>query len=83
MARNKDDKPTRTISQAQVSDHAVLRYLERVRGINIQAIRNEILTPQRVELMALGCKTIKGNGYELVIKNYTVITVLNTKDDPT
>lgn len=83
MSKDKDDKPKRTISEAQVSDHAVLRYLERVKGINIQAIRNEILTPNRVQLMAHGCKSIKGNVYELVIKNFTVITVLNTKEDPT
>lgn len=32
----------------QVTDHAILRWLERVEGININAIRNRILATARI-----------------------------------
>lgn len=68
-----------------VSDHAVLRYLERVKGLDIKALRQEILTD---ELKSL--HTRLGNGkYPIetgsdkgraVINNNIIVTVEAGKD---
>ncbi len=76
----KKPRARRKATDSQVSDHAVLRFLERVKGVDIEAIRNEILTPERKDLMRSGCTAIKCDGYMLMINNYTVITVINTKE---
>lgn len=61
----------------QVTDHAVLRYMERVLGIDVSALRAEILPPMRAKAV----KTIGngrlplGNGLDLVIKGGQVITI--------
>lgn len=44
-----------------VTDHAVLRYLERERGIDIEAIRNEMATPiVRAACAARASKVLMG-----------------------
>lgn len=40
-------------NKTQVSDHAVVRYLERVRGINIDELRAEICPSQSAEAAAV------------------------------
>lgn len=64
----------------RVSDHAVVRYLERVKGMDIASIRKEIL-PDNVKQA-----TIMGNGYYPVngthkvrVKDGVVITVLTPR----
>lgn len=57
----------------RVSDHAVVRYLERKLGLNLDTIRAEILTPSLVDNMVrLGDGTY-GNA---VVKDRTVVTFL-------
>lgn len=62
----------------KISDHAIVRYLERVKGLDIEAIRKEIL-PE----IAIKAVTLWGNGYypiggthQIRVKNGSVITVL-------
>ena len=59
----------------QVSDHAVVRYLERVMGININKLKKEILSklPRHT---GVSCKYPVGNGCRAVIHNDTVTTVM-------
>lgn len=62
-----------------VSDHAVLRYLERVKGIDVEAVRREIAEAGPIVDAAakIGCDTVKlGNGARLKLKGNTVATVL-------
>lgn len=65
----------------RVSDHAVVRYLERVKGMDIAAIRKEIL-PDKLNKMT----KVMGSGYypvsdafKIRVKNGVVITVLKPK----
>lgn len=58
-----------------VSDHAVLRYIERVFGFDLQDVRNQILTPDRVAAIKAGANQITANGVKFVIRNKTVVTV--------
>lgn len=62
---------------AYVSDHAVLRYLERVHGIDIEAVRAEMMVPGVDAAIAFDCDTVKlGNGARLKLVGDVVQTVL-------
>lgn len=60
-----------------VSEHALLRYLERVTGIDLDMIRNEIASKEIVEL----AERFGGNGkfftksYAVIIENNVVTTI--------
>lgn len=63
---------------AYVSDHAVLRYLERVKGIDIEATRAEMQSKALDTAVAIGCDTvILGNGARLKLVGDVVQTVFS------
>lgn len=61
--------------RAFVSDHAVVRYLERVVGIDVERFRREIghRVDRAVEMGASGCVV---GGYEYRLKDGHVTTVV-------
>jgi hypothetical protein len=62
-----------------ITDHALLRYLERVKGIDVQGARLEMLASETVINTAanIGCDTVKlGNGARLKLHGDIVSTVL-------
>lgn len=61
----------------RVSDHAVLRYLERKAGIDVEAIRRSILESNLPTMVATlgGSGKFPINGYQVVLKDYTVVTI--------
>lgn len=60
-----------------ISDHAVLRYLERVHHLDIEAIRDEMRCPALDTASRIGCNTvILGNGARLRLKGQHVVTVV-------
>lgn len=65
--------------ELKVSDHAVLRYLERMEGVDVNSIRDKLLTPKLKEFVA----TVGGNGTfpieggKVIIRDNTIITVEN------
>lgn len=61
---------------AYVSDHAVLRYLERHEGIDIEAVRRK-LTVAAIDTAAdFGCDTVKmGDGTRLKLHGDVVATI--------
>jgi hypothetical protein len=64
---------------ARVSDHAVLRYLERVKHVDIEAIRRDI-SVSADKAISIGCDTVKmGDGTRLKLKGSTVVTVLDKR----
>jgi len=60
-----------------VSEHAMLRYLERVRGIDLQEIADIILTEKSVKVVQEfgDCKINTENGFKIIVKNNSVVTV--------
>lgn len=59
-----------------VSEHALLRYLERVKGLDLRAIEQEMLTQKATLAIELGAHAVPiGDGLEMIIKNRNVITV--------
>jgi hypothetical protein len=64
-----------------VTDHAVIRYLERVKDENINNVRiNQVVTNDVKEKVAQyrgqSTKRIYTKGYELRVKDRTVVTVI-------
>lgn len=59
-----------------VSEHAMLRYIERVKGFDLTALHNEILTDERKALIAemRSCDFIVGD-YKIVVKRGVVVSV--------
>jgi len=63
--------------ELDVSDHAIVRYLERVKGVNIDEIKKEILNDNIVRLI----ETLGGSGkypndnFTIVMKDNMVITI--------
>lgn len=60
----------------RISDHAVIRYLERKYGFNFEHIRDEMLTPTVRSAMEAGAEGVKINGGTLKIKGRTVTTFI-------
>lgn len=61
-----------------VSEHAILRYLERVKGIDLEEIKKEILDDKAKEHIkfAKSCK-IKRSDHTLIVRDNTIVTVEN------
>ena len=67
---------------AYVTDHAVLRYLQRHCGIDVEAIRAE-LTVRGIDVAAnFGCGTVKlGNGARLRLQGDVASTCIESRKD--
>ncbi len=66
----KNRRPT-----VQVTDHAVLRWLERVAGFDITALRDQIAASAEVGIH-YGARTVVVSGGKLVLEGEAVVTVL-------
>lgn len=60
-----------------VTDHAVVRYLERVAGVDIDAVKREIqeLVPSRKGLEGIDTLNVFKGPIKLVVKDNIVVTV--------
>jgi len=65
----------------RVSDHAVLRWLERNAFVDVESVRAEILRQTRPALTS-GATAVKVNGVEYRIQNGTVTTAIVKRSDP-
>jgi len=61
-----------------VSDHAIVRYLERIKGLDIEEYKQEILSKEVLSLIEkLGNSgSYPNQDFQIVLKNGVVITVL-------
>jgi hypothetical protein len=64
--------------KVNVSEHAILRYLERVEGISVEEIESKILTPEIIKMIEVvgGTGKYPLNGNTIVMKDFTVTTIL-------
>ncbi|HEB41819.1 MAG TPA: hypothetical protein ENI08_02240 [Candidatus Dependentiae bacterium] len=64
--------------EPSLSEHAILRYLERVEGIDIEKLRSEIMTTKVIEMIKmLGTGTIPSGKYKLRVIDNVVVTIIN------
>ena len=66
--------------QPHVTDHAIFRFIQRVQGTDTDQLKKEIVTPLALSLLdQMGWtdgKYPSGNGYSLVVKDGTIITII-------
>ena len=63
-----------------VSEHAVLRYLERVQGIDMKAIRDEILDPimiAKVKTLGDGKYPCRDGAFKVLVKDGVITSVVS------
>jgi hypothetical protein len=58
-----------------ITDHAVLRYLERVRGLDVDAVRAEMADRVAFASEHPGCTAVVSSGWRYRIRNGVVVTV--------
>jgi len=65
----------------RITDHAVLRYLERVRGFDVEAVRREIAASCAVAADHPAATAVLSRGFRFTIKADAVVTVTFQHDD--
>jgi len=60
----------------KVSDHALVRYLERAKNVDIEALRREILTPERESAIRSGARKIKVDNISFIVRDQVVVTTI-------
>lgn len=74
--RNVLAKRLRPAAEPRISDHALLRFIERVYGVDVDAARSEVMTPSVVMALKTGATAITVRGVKMVAKDGTIVTVL-------
>lgn len=64
----------------RISDHAVIRYLERHFEFDFNSIRNDLLTKTILIAMKMGAKAVKVDGGKFIIRDQTVTTFVPNHD---
>lgn len=64
----------------KVSEHAIVRYFERVRGFNIEEIEKEILSEKVLSFIEQlgGNGEYPNEGFSVLMKNFTVTTIIKS-----
>ena len=67
-----------TKSEPVVTEHAIIRYMERVRNYDIEILENEILTDDlKTQIKTLGNgKYPIGNGFRAVVKDNSIVSIV-------
>jgi chromosome segregation ATPase len=61
-----------------ISEHAMLRYIERIIGIDLTELQEKIIPSADINgIKAMGDCTVKRDGFSIVIKDNTVVTVID------
>lgn len=63
-------------AQPPVTDHAIVRYLERVQGVDIPALKQAILNGAGATVTVIGTGRVPTGKWVLVCKRGAVVTVL-------
>lgn len=73
-------KYARKESGLRVSDHSIIQYLRRIKGINIDEIKEEIVKDGLYDrYKVLGDDTYDQGNFRVVVNNATTITILPPK----
>jgi hypothetical protein len=73
------EKRLRPADKPMITDHALLRYIERVLGVDVAGLRAEILNPNVIAAIAGGASSITKDGVKFVVKGNALVTVIDAK----
>jgi len=69
-------------SDIVITEHAILRYLERVQKIDIENVKNEILSPViKKQLLQLNNCKYPVKDFFILVKDNKIVTVLKDEDE--
>jgi len=74
--RNEIDRRNRPAPVPRISDHALLRYIERAHDVDLDALREMILTPNIIAAIQAGASGVAVNNVKFVVQGFTIVTVL-------
>lgn len=65
----------------KITDHAIVRYLQRVKGLDIEEIEREILNPKITNLVEKlgGSGQYPADGFSAVLKDFHVVSILTPR----
>lgn len=66
-----------SVSEPRVSDHALLRYLERVHGADVEKARRAVMTDAVRDAILAGASGVTVDGVKFIVKNLTIVTAVN------
>jgi len=70
-------KPTVVVASNKVTDHAILRYIERCYGLDVEKIKREILEyPGLMQALEAGVTSYRVNGINFKCANGKIITTI-------
>ena len=70
------ERRSRPTVDVRITDHALLRYVERIFRIDVDTVRREILTDGVAKCIELGASTITVNGVQFRVKDRSIVTVI-------
>lgn len=73
------ERRSRPAEGVRITDHALLRYVERVFKIDVDALRRQILTDGVAKGIELGASTITVNGIQFRVKDRSIVTVIGSE----
>jgi len=77
IARRKRPAP-----EPRLSDHALLRYLERIKGVDVEGARREIMTPGIVAAVKAMATSVIVNGARFLVKEGAIVTIMDVEKKP-
>lgn len=75
LVRTELEKRMRPSPVPRVSDHALLRFIERVLGFDVEAVRDRILTDTVKSAILAVASAVNVDGARLTVKDNTIVTV--------
>ncbi len=72
-------KRLRPAPEPRCSEHALLRFIERVHGIDVEAVRASIMTPGIVAALKGGVTAITVQGVKMHCKDGVIVTVVTNE----
>lgn len=81
--RQKINSLSKSSEQLTISEHAILRYIQRVMGLDIEEISSKILPQEEMQVvdrLGNGHYPINNGEFRIIVKNRVVITVYTDED---
>lgn len=72
-------KRRRPAPEPRLSDHALLRYLERIKGVDVEGARREIMTPSVIEAIKAMATSVIVNGAKFLVRDGCVVTIMEAE----
>lgn len=79
QVRSELAKRLRPAPEPRCSEHALLRFIERVHGVDVDAVRASIMTPGIVAALKGGVTAITVQGVKMLCKEGVIVTVVTNE----